>query len=134
MFVIGNAPDCDECGEYLTGRQTRYCSPRCKMRARRRSAQAAEQICRLCGATFRPLRGKQTYCDFENDADESCATMQNELAALQSQAEERRWDAQCARAGCDNNAGWDGIGRPRRFCSDRCRVAHYRAERRQRGA
>lgn len=109
----------------------RYCSARCKMRARRRTGpKPAERHCRLCGATFRPLRGKQSYCDFTNDADQTCAELQNELAREMTRKENQRWDAECAREGCDSSTGWEGAGRPRRFCSDRCRVAHYRAERR----
>ncbi|MFE4577333.1 hypothetical protein [Streptomyces chartreusis] len=135
MIGFGNSPTCEECDEWLTGRQTRFCSARCKMRARRRTGpKPAEKVCRLCGATFRPLRGKQTYCDFANDADESCAELQNALAQEVIAKESQRWDAECAREGCDDSTGWDGVGRPRRFCSDRCRVAHYRAEKRQAGA
>lgn len=60
--------------------------------------------------------------------------MQNELAELRNQAEDDRWDAQCAREGCEENTGWDGAGRPRRFCSARCKTAHYRAAKRAQAA
>lgn len=132
MLGFGDSPACEECGEWLTGRQTRFCSARCKMRAHRRDSRPApaERVCRLCGATFRPLRGKQTYCDWTNDADASCAELQNELARTALDKENQRWDSECARDGCEESTGWTGVGRPRRFCSDRCRVAHYRAEKR----
>ncbi|MGW0626955.1 hypothetical protein [Streptomyces sp. NPDC002758] len=127
MMGFGNSPACEECGEWLTGRQTRYCSRKCQMRAYRQKTaqQPAERACVLCGATFRPRRGKQTFCDFENDADESCATLQTERARQRQELEGERWDKACDH--CGENTCWDGVGRPRRFCSARCKQAFYRA-------
>jgi endogenous inhibitor of DNA gyrase (YacG/DUF329 family) len=130
MLGFEDSPSCEECDEWLTGRQTRFCSARCKMRARRRSApKPAEKACRLCGATFRPLRGKQTFCDADEQASSSCYELQYEQRRLALEMENERHDATCAREGCDDWTGWEGRGRPRLFCSDRCRVAHYRAQR-----
>src|SRR2546430_660363 len=115
LLGFDGAPSCDECDEWLTGRQTRWCSPRCKMRARRREAGTlpAEKVCVLCGATFRPLRGKQTYCDYDDDADPTCCQMQNERVGHLRALENERWDKACEH--CGENAGWEGVGRARRF-------------------
>ncbi|GHJ27124.1 hypothetical protein TPA0910_15570 [Streptomyces hygroscopicus subsp. sporocinereus] len=129
MIGFSDTQSCEGpgCDEWLTGRQARFCSPRCKMRAHRheKAPRPAEKVCILCGATFRPLRGKQTYCDFTNDADETCAALQNERLSLARELEDTRWDKDCEH--CGVNAGWDGAGRPRRFCSPRCKTAFYRA-------
>lgn len=121
---VCHAPGCEE---WLTGRQARFCSAKCRMRAHRhaRATPPAEKVCVLCGATFRPLRGKQTFCDFENDADDTCVTLQNERVAQRFTLDSERHAKTCAH--CGEWAGWDGIGRPRRFCSNRCKTAHYRA-------
>jgi hypothetical protein len=99
------------------------------MRAYRRehATPPAEKLCALCGATFRPLRGRQTFCDFQNDANETCAAMQSERDAQRLALDSERSDKMCDH--CGEWAGWDGVGRPRRFCSARCKTAHYRAER-----
>jgi endogenous inhibitor of DNA gyrase (YacG/DUF329 family) len=124
--------DCMECGNWLPDKSRSdrlYCSESCRKHAYRRehSTPPAEKICVLCGAIFRPLRGKQTFCDFTNDADETCAVLQNERAQQQRELEDQRWDKECEH--CGENTGWDGVGRPRRFCSNRCKTAFYRAER-----
>lgn len=36
----------------------------------------------------------------------------------------------CEAAGCSHVVEYSGVGRPRRFCSDRCRKAAHRASRR----
>lgn len=141
MYLLGdNSADCQgpHCDEWLTGRQTRFCSARCRTAAYRAEGRAADpmptKVCRLCGADFTPLRGKQTYCDFEGQASAACCEMQSALFTQRLDGQSARWDATCAREGCDDNAGWDGVGRPRRFCSPRCKTAHYRAEKRRKGA
>lgn len=129
MLGHRGTPTCDGpgCSEWLTGRQVRFCSAKCKMRAHRleKAPRPAEKTCVLCGATFRPLRGKQTYCDFDNDANETCAALQIARLSQARELEDSRWDKDCEH--CGDNAGWDGIGRPRRFCSPRCKTAFYRA-------
>jgi hypothetical protein len=128
-FSDSRTCDADGCNEWLTGRQSRYCSSRCKMRAYRRehATPPAVKVCVLCGATFRPLRGKQTYCDFQNNADETCAAMQDERETQRLALDSERSDKMCDH--CGEWAGWDGVGRPRRFCGNRCKTAHYRAGR-----
>ncbi|MEV6684888.1 hypothetical protein AB0N28_06055 [Streptomyces sp. NPDC051130] len=130
MIGTADTQSCEECGKWLTGRQTRFCSPKCKMRARRRDSGAspAEKVCTLCGASFRPLRGKQVFCDYTDQADASCSEMQNARDAQRLALDEERWEALCAH--CEESTGWDGVGRPRKFCSDRCKQAFYRAAKR----
>jgi endogenous inhibitor of DNA gyrase (YacG/DUF329 family) len=128
--------DCMECGNWLPETSARarrsradrlYCSDACRKRAYRREhgPKPPEKVCTLCGATFRPLRGKQAYCDYEDQADGSCAQLQNELRQRARELENERFDKLCDH--CGEFTGWDGVGRPRRFCSARCKTAFYRA-------
>lgn len=125
------APGCDE---WLTGKQRAFCSNACRQAAYRADrattpATPAERTCRLCGATFPVRRGNQTYCDLERDPDRNgCEALQAKMLRDRAEASEKHWDAECAH--CGENTGWDGVGRPRRFCSPRCRTAFYRAQRR----
>lgn len=122
--------DCVECGGWLPEKSRAdrvYCSDTCRKRAYRRdcASKPAEKVCVLCGATFRPLRGKQTFCDFEDQASGSCAELQNLQRQRASELEDERYDKLCDH--CGEFTGWDGVGRPRRFCSARCKTAFYRA-------
>ena len=135
--------DCIECGDWLPdtsprGRRSRadrqYCSDACRKRAYRREhrQEPAEKVCILCGAAFRPLRGKQTYCDYIDQASPSCAQLQYEMEQRARELENERYDRMCAH--CGEFTGWDGLGRPRRFCSPRCKTAFYRQQRRSANA
>lgn len=122
--------DCENCGKWLPDGSRvdrRFCDSTCRLEAFRR-ARAVEKPCELCGRPFTPMRGRQRVCDFTQQAGTSCRELQNELAVRRREAEDARWDALCAH--CGENAGWSGAGRPRRFCSPRCRTAFYRAEKR----
>jgi endogenous inhibitor of DNA gyrase (YacG/DUF329 family) len=129
--------DCAVCGEWLEGRQTRFCSARCRQRDYRAThpADIPLKACDLCGTGFRPIRGKQRVCAVPEQADATCRELQEARERITrehaDELDEQRWDATCAREGCDNSAGWEGAGRPRRFCSDAHKTAHYRVERRQ---
>jgi len=133
MIIFGDQEtECVICYRPLSGRQEQYCSARCKMRAhRKKSQQHTEKACVLCGAMFRPTRGNQTYCDFYY-ADETCAALQNELAARKLELDDARWEKTCEH--CGEHAGWNGRGRPRRFCSNRCKTAFYRAAKQRKTA
>lgn len=50
-------------------------------------------------------------------------------AEQNSRAEDARWDAQCSLIDCENNAGWDGKGRARAYCSDAHKAKAYRLRR-----
>lgn len=123
---------CDHCGEYLTGQQERYCSGACRQaahRARNRPARPDMKPCPLCGELFEPLRPRQKYCDYAEEAGTDCMTAQDDLEEAAWLAAEDRKDARCAY--CGEPAGWSGRGRPRRFCSSRCKQADYRQRRTQ---
>lgn len=117
MIGFGNTRECEECPEWLTGRQTRFCSRACQMRSRRRNAPPpAEKVCRLCGANFRPRRGKQTYCDYDEGASAECAELQNAEHEAQFDARNAREDdLWCAQ--CGEWMEWSGRGRPPKFCA-----------------
>jgi hypothetical protein len=132
--------NCDVCGEWLTGRQTRFCSDRCRHHHYRATHPADIPLvaCGLCGTEFRPIRGKQRVCAVPEQADATCRELQAERDRIAceraAELDEERWEAACAREGCEESTGWDGVGRPRRFCSNAHKTAHYRAEKRQTAA
>jgi endogenous inhibitor of DNA gyrase (YacG/DUF329 family) len=122
--------DCAYCHRWLpdSARSHRkYCGPACRQADYRRS-RATLITCELCGREFLPLRGRQKVCDYSDQAVTSCRSLQDELAQRRSEAEDAHWDAMCAH--CGDSTGWNGVGRPRRFCAPRCRTAFYRAEKR----
>ena len=125
--------DCAYCHRWLPDSaraHRKYCSARCRQ-ADYRYARATLIPCELCGREFRPLRGRQSVCDYNDQAVTSCRSLQDELAQREREAQDERWDSTCAH--CGEHAGWSGAGRPRRFCAPRCRTAFYRAERRSAG-
>lgn len=126
--------DCVGCGADLPegARSDRlYCSARCRMNAYRAAGapKTADMTCELCGAPFRPLRGKQRVCAKPEQTSATCRDMQAERerqrTAVRLALDEERWEKACEH--CGENTGWEGAGRPRRFCSSRCKTAFYRA-------
>ncbi|MFG2815729.1 hypothetical protein [Streptomyces sp. NPDC048410] len=113
---------CVICDGPLSGRQTVVCSPRCAQ-ARKRAAKMADaeylarlmgRDCAYCRDVFDPRTASQKYCDA------NCA------AAAQREAEEVRYETVCELDGCEKNAGWDGVGAPRRFCCNAHKQKAYR--------
>lgn len=114
---------CAHCGDPLTGRQRRACSPRCRKALQR--ASAALRTCKLCGQPFKPSGpGRRSVCPYE-DADDYCQGLQDdqEDAAAIRQAE--RAAAVCA-CGCGAPLPYAGRGRPPKFASPACRTRTYR--------
>jgi predicted nucleic acid-binding Zn ribbon protein len=115
---------CEVCGGPLSGRQTAVCSNACRQaRKRMRKLTATEHEALLwgrdcaypgCLEVFDPRTPKQRYCS------ENCS------AAHKREIEDARWDAVCELDGCDENTGWDGVGAPRRFCSNAHKQKAYR--------
>lgn len=113
---------CEVCGGALSGRQTAVCSNACRQaRKRMRKLTGAEheallwgRDCVHCGDAFDPHSLSQRYCD------ENCA------AAHKQEIEDARWEAVCSLDGCEANAGWDGAGRPRQYCSPGHKQKAYR--------
>ncbi len=116
---------CDQCGGPLSGRQERYCSGRCRQAAHRARTRPhpAEKSCPLCGQLFEPLNRWQKYCAYD-EAGYDCINAQEDIAEAAEDAREARTAARCTH--CAGPTGWGGRGRPRRFCSSKCRQADYR--------
>jgi len=115
---------CEACGGPLSGRQTAVCSNACRQ-ARKRMRQLTEEQreallwgrdCAYpgCQDVFDPRTPAQKYCD------DNCK------AAHRREIEDARWEAICELEGCENNTGWDGVGRARRYCCDAHKVKAYR--------
>ncbi|MFK0282576.1 hypothetical protein ACIQVL_19210 [Streptomyces sp. NPDC090499] len=61
-------------------------------------------------------------------------TLQDDLDDERAEVQYERESATCEREGCDVSTYRPGRGRPKRFCSPRCKTSHYRAVKRQNGA
>lgn len=130
---------CARCGGRLGENQERYCSAACRASAWRIAQWEEERknlglplhtSCALCGERINVTSKSKTSCD-ENDRNDDCVDAQasvrlDEINA-RDEAEELREYAECEHCGAD--IGYGGKGRPRRFCTPRCRTAFYRAER-----
>jgi len=117
---------CANCGEPLTGRQRRTCSPRCRKAIQRKSAPL--RTCRLCNQPFKPTgKGLQTLCPYE-DADEYCQRLQDDEEDAQAARMAAREGATCA-CGCGQTLTYAGRGRPPRFASPACKTRTYRRNR-----
>ncbi|WP_457031137.1 hypothetical protein [Kitasatospora sp. P5_F3] len=125
-----HADDCENCGRTLIGRQERYCSATCRQTAFRNSKQPRRwqlKPCPLCGEHFEATSTRKKYCDYYDEAERDCQTAQDDLEEAAELAGLARTEAECAH--CSGPAGWTGRGRPRRFCSPRCKQADYRVRR-----
>lgn len=128
-------PDCGHCGQRLTGRQERYCSAVCRQAAYRASKQPNRltyKPCPLCGEPIQVTSKRKKFCDYYDEAEDDCRAAQDDLNDAEWLAAEERRTAQCTH--CGKPTGWSGRGRPRRFCSNRCKQADYRTRRAQSAA
>ncbi|MEV6420557.1 hypothetical protein [Streptomyces sp. NPDC051662] len=120
--------ECQHCGEPLTGRQERYCSAACRQAGFRESRRPRRRLalkpCPLCGDSFLATYPLKKFCDYESEAERDCQDAQDDLEEAELIAAVEREEAVCAH--CGEPAGWSGRGRPRRFCSNRCKTADYR--------
>ena len=118
--------NCVRCGAALTGRQERYCSPRCRQAAYRAGRRKRPEMkkCPLCGNLFEAWHPRKKYCDYNDEAGYDCINAQEDLKEAAEDARESRQRARCAH--CGGPAGWTGRERPRHFCSNRCKQADYR--------
>ncbi len=123
-----HADECGECGQRLTGYQERYCSARCRQAAFRRAKQPVRsrlKLCPLCGEMFVVTSSRKKFCDYYDEAEQDCQAAQDDLYEAAEIAPIVRMEADCAR--CSRPVNWSGRGRPKRFCSPRCKQADYRA-------
>ncbi|RSS82460.1 hypothetical protein [Streptomyces sp. WAC06614] len=120
--------DCQNCGQPLSGRQERFCSAACRQASYRRKSQPAKarsmKPCPLCGDHFEVTHALKRFCDYEDEAEDFCRDAQDDLEEAKDIAQWQRENAACAH--CGKPARWSGRGRPRRFCSDRCKTAQHR--------
>lgn len=130
------AERCEQCGDPLNERQERYCSGACRQAAYRERKQPRKgrelKRCPLCGELFEVTRRGKKFCDYWDEAEDDCKTAQDDLQEDSEEAAQARRDATCEN--CGEPAGWSGRGRPRRYCSDRCKTAAYRRRQAARGA
>lgn len=127
---------CVFCGEWLTGEQVLYCSDSCRVKYRYYKDKPRTRICEVCGELMNLRVGnpRRTRCslgtgpDADAGPDDPCWDLQQEEAKRKREAEDARDFPICAHCGAE--AEYAGRGRHRKYCSDRCRVAAYRARKR----
>jgi hypothetical protein len=121
------------CTKRLHENQKRFCSDSCRVadwRDGKRERQS--RTCTLCGDPFAVRYRNQRVCDYNSaQASDDCLSMQDELMELREELQEQRESATCERESCEESTYRPGRGRPKRFCSPRCKTAHYRAEKQQ---
>lgn len=113
---------CVVCGTSLKGNQERYCSAACRQMQYRLSKLTSDQLwelrtgrdCAECGDAFEPRSPRQRFCS------PICAARKKDAET------EAREDAICELEGCENNTGWDGVGRARRYCCNAHKTKAYR--------
>ncbi len=123
MLTIGHV--CNWCDKSLAGpSHKRYCNSACRQAAYRDSKKPrkreAKSPCVRCG---------DKHPEFRNQHGAYCEECMSTKAEQNSETEEARWDAQCTLTGCESNAGWDGKGRARIYCSNAHRAKAYRLRR-----
>lgn len=111
--------NCVICSRSLSGRQERYCSNACRQAHKRLSAltddaDMGKRTCDFCDRDFWPETTRQRYC---------CADCS---ALAKDEAVKEREEATCQLEGCEENAGWDGVGRARKYCCPAHRTKAYR--------
>lgn len=113
---------CANCGEALTGRQRRTCSPRCRKAVQRTSP--ALRTCKLCAQPFKPSGpGRRSVCPYD-DADDFCQGLQDDQEDALAARSAAREEAACE--GCNKPLPYAGRGRPPRFCGPACKTRTYR--------
>ncbi|MFJ5118457.1 hypothetical protein [Kitasatospora sp. NPDC088548] len=116
MLIIGTA--CDRCGKALRGRQRAVCSNACRQALKRNAkltnAERIGRLCDVCGNCADYANGRGAWCEVHT------------ARSRYLEAEAARWDVVCALEGCGNNAGWEGEGRARKYCSNAHSQKAYR--------
>lgn len=110
---------CVVCGDPLEGRQRRTCSSRCRKAAQRPAP--GLRTCKLCQQPFQSAGpGRRTTCPYD-DADDFCQQLQDDQEDAQATRLFALEEAVCQGPDCGEPIPYSGRGRPRRFCSVRCR-------------
>ncbi|MGW3455526.1 hypothetical protein ACWDRL_18765 [Streptomyces albidoflavus] len=137
---------CVQCFAKLQGAKERYCSASCRDKAyrqrkfdelRKKAGLPAAKTCRFCGGSFVVTSLTQDACsmvedeDGETEASDDCREAREAYEDARDDAlvaaAKARMNAPCAGPDCDKPAGWVGNGRPRKFCSNRCKTREMRA-------
>ncbi|GAU69918.1 hypothetical protein SSP35_15_00730 [Streptomyces sp. NBRC 110611] len=113
---------CAVCDRWLSGRQEMYCGEAHRkahkrfeqLTAAERSARLFGRNCAYCEEAFDPRNPRQRFCST------FCAERSREAEF------EAREDVVCQLEGCENNAGWEGTGRARHYCSAAHKQKAYR--------
>lgn len=143
---IDHEEHCAQCYGKLTGAQERYCGAACRDKAyrlrkfaefRQQAGISAMKPCRFCGASFIVTSLSQDSCsiaeddDGEAEASEACFEAREAYEDACDDEKVAVWKARqnaaCAGPDCAMPAGWTGNGRPRKFCSNRCKTRDQRA-------
>lgn len=127
---------CDFCGDWLTGEQVRFCSDSCRAKHRYYRDKPRMRECEVCGELMDLRRGnpRRRRCSLGTGPDDDAGPGDPCWELQEAEAERKRaeLDARdfpiCAHCGAE--AEYAGRGRHRKYCSDRCRVAAYRARKR----
>lgn len=127
---------CEFCGERLIGEQVLFCSATCRAKHRYYKNRPRTRACELCGQLMNLRFGdaRRRRCslgtgpDADAGPDDECWELQNKEATRRAREEDERDFPICAHCGVE--AEYAGRGRHRKYCSDRCRVAAYRARKR----
>lgn len=108
----------------------KFCSAACRAAGwREAQSPTTYRSCELCGDQFPVRYRNQRICDYNTQAHDDCALLQEELEEAREELEFERRRAVCEREGCVTPVYRPGRGRPKRFCSPRCKTAFYRAAR-----
>lgn len=126
--------NCAGCDAPLTGRQRRWCSDACRLRQYAKPLPL--RTCRACGQPFQPVNARQRLCRYgvDNERGDVCFDAQ-EAQEEHMDDTVNYWrevrDSECCQGPtCTAPIPYSGKGRPKRFCSARCRVAANRAAKR----
>lgn len=127
---------CAFCGGELTGEQVLFCSDNCRAKHRYHRNKPRSRNCEVCGEPMNLRVGnpRRKRCSLGTgpNADagpgDECWELQNEADARRNAEKDARDFPLCAH--CGEETEYAGTGRHRKYCSDRCRVAAYRARKR----
>lgn len=53
---------CQQCGNQLTGKQTKFCSKECRLKSQNASRRKYDKVCPVCGNEYKAARQEQIYC------------------------------------------------------------------------
>jgi hypothetical protein len=128
--------NCAGCDEPLTGRQRKWCSSACRLRQYSKAKPLPSRTCRDCGEVFIPRHWNQRRCRYneDNGPGDACFDLQDEADAHLMNVEawrDVRSTSTCEAPACEESVPYSGNGRPRYYCSAKCRVRAHRAAKRK---